>query len=234
MLEELKERVCNANKLLPRNNLCLFSWGNVSAVDREKGMMVIKPTGISFEKLTAKDMSVVDMDGKSIEGLPPSFDTPTHLELYRSFTNIGGITHVHSKWATIMAQIGLDIPVFGATHAEYFYGDIPCTKPLTNEQIQKDYRTETGLQIVRTLYENKLTPEQMGACLALSHGPFTWGTTELVAVQNAIVLEEIAMAAWFIMQVPFKVGAVPRAILDEHYYARNGKTKATGQIPNVI
>jgi L-ribulose-5-phosphate 4-epimerase len=232
--EQLKGRVCKANKLLPRNNLSLFSWGSVSAIDREQGVMVIKPTGASFDKLTADIMSVVDMSGRLIEGSPPSIDTLAHLELYRSFPLVGGIAHTHSKWATIMAQIGLDIPVFGAVHAEYFYGDIPCTKMLTNEQIHKDYARETGLQIVRTLYEKKLTPERVGACLVASHGPFTWGATELVAIQNAIVLEEVAMAAWHTMQVPLKIGGIPQTMLDEHFFTRNSKQTPTGDIPEVV
>jgi L-ribulose-5-phosphate 4-epimerase len=236
MLDDLKERVCKANKLLPRNNLSLFSWGSVSAIDRDKDVMVIKPTGASFDKLTPKVMSVVNMSGKLIEGSPPSVDTLAHLELYRSFPLVGGITHTHSKWATIMAQIGMDIPVYGAVHAEYFYGDIPCTKPLTNEQIHKDYARETGLAIVRTMYEKKLTPERVGACLSISHGPFTWGANELVAVQNAIVLEEVSMAAWHTMQVPIKVGKIPQTMLDEHFFTRNSNSKQQpiGQIPDVV
>ncbi|MDR2532027.1 MAG: L-ribulose-5-phosphate 4-epimerase AraD [Oscillospiraceae bacterium] len=234
MLEQLKERVCKANKLLPRNNLSLFSWGSVSGIDREQGLMVIKPAGASFEKLVPKSMSVVDMSGKLVEGSPPSVDTLIHLELYRSFPTIGGVTHTHSKWATIMSQIGLDIPVYGAVHAEYFYGDIPCTKPLTNDQIHKDYARETGLAVVRALYEKKLTPERVGACLVASHGPFTWGATELVAVQNAIVLEEVSMSAWHTMQMPIKIGKIPQTMLDEHFFTRNSKQQPSGQIPNVV
>jgi L-ribulose-5-phosphate 4-epimerase len=234
MLEQLRERVCKANKLLPRNNLSLFSWGSVSAIDRDKGIVVIKPTGASFDKLTPKVMSVVDMSGKLIDGATPSVDTLIHIELYKSFPLIGGITHTHSKWATIMAQIGLDIPVYGAMHAEYFYGDIPCTKPLTNEQIHKDYARETGRSIVRAMYEKKLTPERVGACLAASHGPFTWGATELVAIQNAIVLEEVAMSAWHTMQVPIKLGRIPQPMLDEHFFTRNSKQAPTGEIPKVV
>jgi L-ribulose-5-phosphate 4-epimerase len=234
MLEQLKERVCNANKLLPKNNLSLFSWGSVSAVDREKELMVIKPAGASFDKLMPGGMSLVNMNGKLIDGSPPSADTPIHLELYRSFPLIGGITHTHSKWATIMAQIGLDIPVCGAMHAEYFYGDIPCTNLLTNEQIHKDYARETGLSIVRTMYEKKLTPERVGACLVAAHGAFTWGANEFVAVQNAIVLEEVAMAAWHTLQVPLKVGRIPQTMLDEHFFARNSKQAPIAEVPDVV
>jgi len=234
MLEELKERVCQANKLLPRNNLCLFSWGNISAIDRENGMVVIKPSGASFEKLTAQVMSVTDLGGKLVEGAPPSSDIRTHLELYRSFPAIGGIVHTHSKWASIMAQAGMDIPVYGGSHAEYFHGDIPCTKPLTDEQIHADYRRESGLSIVRALYEKKLSPERMGACLVVSHGPFTWGANELAALQNAIVLEEIAMTAWHTMQLPFNAGKISQTLIDEHYFQRNGRQQKASQIPNVV
>jgi L-ribulose-5-phosphate 4-epimerase len=234
MFEQLKERVCKANKLLPRNHLSLFSWGSVSAMDREHNVVVIKPTGASFDNLTPKEMSVVDMKGKSIDGEPPSADTPIHLELYRAFPLIGGAAHVHSKWATIMAQIGLDIPVYGAMHAEYFYGDIPCTKLLTDEQMQKNYARETGLSIVRAMYNNKLTPERLGACLIASHGAFTWGATEMVAIQNAIVLEEIAMSAWHTMQAPFKVGSIPQTMLDEHFFARNSREIPLGETPEVV
>ncbi|MCL2078181.1 MAG: L-ribulose-5-phosphate 4-epimerase AraD [Oscillospiraceae bacterium] len=228
MLEELKEKVCYANSLLPKNGFCYFTWGNVSAIDREKEMIVIKPTGVPFEELTTGMMSVVDLNGNLIEGLPPSMDTITHLELYRSFPIIGGVTHAHSKWAVIMAQAGQDVPVYGVTHAEYFYGDIPCTIPLSDEQIHKNYRREIGVQIVRSLYEKKLSPERVSACLVAAHGPFAWGKNALDSLRNAAVLEMICMTAWHNAQMQPKANRISQTLLDEHYFTRINTQKPIG------
>lgn len=228
MLEELKKQVCEANLLLPEYGLVVFTWGNVSAVSRDKGLMVIKPSGVEYSKLTPEDMVVVDLkSGKCVEGkLSPSSDTDTHFELYRSFEHIGGIVHTHSRWATIFAQAGRDIPPLGTTHADYFYGDIPCTRKMTEAEIKGDYERETGKVIVETLTDKN--PGSIPAVLVHSHGPFTWGTDAKNAVHNAVVLEELAMMAWHSLIMAPESG-LDTALLDKHYLRKHGAKAYYGQ-----
>ena len=195
MLEKLKEQVWKANLQLPAHGLVVFTWGNVSGLDRESGLFVIKPSGVEYDKLRPEDMVVMDLEGHKVEGeLNPSSDTPTHLELYRNFPTIGGVVHTHSRWATIWAQSGRSIPAYGTTHGDYFYGPIPCTRAMTPEEIGGEYELETGKVIVETFQGKK--PEDIPAVLVKSHGPFTWGKDCFEAVHNSVVLEELAMMAW--------------------------------------
>ena len=202
MLEELKQQVLEANLQLPALGLVTFTWGNVSGIDRQQGLVVIKPSGVEYEHLTAQDMVVVSLEtGERVEGhLNPSSDTPTHLELYRNFPEISGVVHTHSKWATIFSQIGLGIPALGTTHADYFYGEIPCTRPMRPEEIRGAYELETGKVIVERF--SQLDPNQIPAVLVYEHGPFTWGTSPSDAVHNAAVLETCAMMAWHTLSFP--------------------------------
>ena len=195
MLEQLKQEVLEANLLLPKHKLITFTWGNVSGIDREKGLIVIKPSGVEYEDMTADDMVVVDLNGTVVEGsLRPSSDTPTHIELYRSFPDIGGVVHTHSRWATTFAQAGMPIPALGTTHGDYFYGAVPCTRAMTPAEIAGEYEKETGKVIVETFRDKN--PNQVPAVIVHSHGPFTWGATPKKAVENAVVLEECALMAW--------------------------------------
>ena len=195
MLEALKEQVWKANLQLPAHGLVVFTWGNVSGIDRESGLFVIKPSGVEYDKLRPEDMVVMDLNGNKVEGeLNPSSDTPTHLELYRNFSEIGGIVHTHSCWATIWAQSGRDIPAYGTTHGDYFYGAVPCTRAMTPDEIHGEYELETGKVIVETFQDKK--PSDIPAVLVKSHGPFTWGKDCFEAVHNSVVLEELAMMAW--------------------------------------
>lgn len=229
MLEQLKEAVCQANLLLPRYNLVTFTWGNVSGIDREKGLVVIKPSGVSYEDMKPEDMVVVALDGTLVEGaLRPSSDTPTHLELYRSFPDIGGVVHTHSRWATIFAQSGRDIPDYGTTHADYFRGRIPCTRALSDEEIQGAYEENTGKVIVETFQER--VPRDTPGVVVRSHGPFTWGSSPSDAVHNAVVLEEVAMMAWHTQVLT--AGAVPPiqpALEEKHYLRKHGANAYYGQ-----
>ncbi len=229
MLEKLKQDVYKANMLLPQNNLVIFTWGNVSAFDRNTGYVVIKPSGVEYDKMTSEDMVVLDLNGNIIEGnLNPSSDTPTHLELYRKFSNIGGIVHTHSKWATIWAQTGKGIKPYGTTHADYFYGEIPCTRNMTENEIKSSYELNTGKVIAET-FEN-INPIQMPAVLVKSHGPFTWGKDAFEAVHNSIVLENIAMMAWHTdMLTDGRVKEMDKALLDKHYLRKHGKSAYYGQ-----
>ena len=196
MLETLKRKVCAANIELQTKGLITYTWGNVSAIDRKQNLVVIKPSGVSYDDLTYDKMVVVDLDGNKIEGdLSPSSDTATHLELYKKYPSIGGITHTHSNNATSWAQAGRPIPFFGTTHADYFHGDIPCTRMMTAEEINGEYEKNTGLVIIETLEEKNIDPEEMPAILCRSHGPFTWGKDADEAVHNAVVLEEVAEMA---------------------------------------
>ncbi len=230
MLEEMKKKVCEANKLLQRQGLVKFNWGNVSEIDRASGILAIKPSGVSYEKLTPEMIVLVDLNGNVVEGdLRPSSDTPTHIELYKAFPEIGGIAHTHSKWATIMAQSGVDIMPYGTTHADHFYGAIPCTGPLTDEQINGEYERETGLIIADTIIARGNTATNMPACLVLSHGPFTWGKDSYKAVFHSVVLEEVSMMAWHTMQMPFANGAMQPALIDKHYLRKNGENAYYGQ-----
>lgn len=229
MLEELKQKVYDANMQLPAHGLVTFTWGNVSGIDREKGIVVIKPSGVDYNKLTPDDMVAVDLEtGERVEGsLNPSSDTPTHLVLYRAFKDIGGVVHTHSRWATIYSQMGQDIPALGTTHADYFYGAIPCTRKMTAEEIAGEYERETGNVIVETF--NGLPADDIPAVLVHSHGPFTWGTDPANAVHNAVVLEEIAFMAWHCQMMNPSLPAMQSELLDKHYLRKHGKDAYYGQ-----
>ncbi|WP_418780844.1 L-ribulose-5-phosphate 4-epimerase [Holdemanella porci] len=193
MLEDLKQQVLEANLQLVKNNLVIYTWGNVSGIDREKGLFVIKPSGVPYDKLTTDDMVVVDLQGNIVEGkLNPSSDTPTHLALYNAFGEIGGIVHTHSKWATAWAQAGCGIKPMGTTQADYFYGEIPCTREMTKQEIEGDYELETGNVIVETFKDRQINPVYVPGVLVHSHGPFAWGKDASEAVYNATVMEECA------------------------------------------
>lgn len=225
MLKKLKQQVLEANLLLPAHGLVAFTWGNASGIDRESGLVVIKPSGIPYEGMTAEDMVVVDLDGNVVEGeKKPSSDTPTHLALYRAFAGIGGVVHTHSRWATIFAQMGRGIPATGTTHADHFYGEIPCTRPMTTEEIRGSYEAETGAVIVERFRE--LDPMQMPAVLVNRHGPFTWGATAQEAAENSVVLEEVAFMQWHAQAAP-----MPQALLDRHYFRKHGDSAYYGQNP---
>lgn len=229
MLERLKEQVFQANLLLPRHGLVTFTWGNVSGVDREHGLMVIKPSGVSYEELQAADMVAVELEtGKVVEGrLNPSSDTPTHLELYRAFPNIGGVVHTHSRWATSFAQAGRGILALGTTHADYFYGEIPCTRKLTDEEIRGDYEKETGRVIQETFLGKDAAA--IPAILVHSHGAFTWGADPGDAVHNAVVLEEVAFMAFHAMQLEPNLSPMQQELLDRHYLRKHGANAYYGQ-----
>ncbi len=228
MLEELKKQVCEANLLLPKYGLVTFTWGNVSGIDRESGLVVIKPSGVSYDGMTPEDMVVVDLDGNVVEGRwKPSSDTATHLELYRAFPDCGGIVHTHSRWATTFAQAGRDVPAMGTTHGDYFYGDIPCTRRMTPEEIRGEYELETGKVIAET-FRNR-DPMAVPAVLVCSHGPFTWGKDPEEAVHNAVVLEEVAFMAWHAMLLEPGAGRMQQELLDKHYLRKHGKNAYYGQ-----
>ncbi|MDR1351831.1 MAG: L-ribulose-5-phosphate 4-epimerase [Treponema sp.] len=228
-MEELKKAVCGANLLLPHYGLVTFTWGNVSAIDREKGLLVIKPSGVEYGKLRPEDLVVLDLSGKKIEGeLNPSSDTDTHIELYKAFSNIGGIVHTHSRWATIFAQAGAGIPAFGTTHADYFYGEIPCTRRMTGAEIEGRYEKETGTVIVET-FDGKIDPDTMPAVLVHSHGPFAWGKNAVEAVHNAVVLEEVAMMAWHVRMLDSAAPPMQSELLDKHFLRKHGPGAYYGQ-----
>ena len=230
MLESLKKLVFEANLQLPKYGLVTFTWGNVSAVDREKGLVVIKPSGVEYEAMNADDMVVVSLEtGAVVEGsLKPSSDIPTHLELYRAFPNIGGIVHTHSRWATIFAQAGKGILPLGTTHADYFYGEIPCTRKMRESEIASDYEKNTGAVVIETF--EKLDADSMPGVLVNSHGPFTWGRDASEAVHNAVVLEELAMMAWHTEKLcAGKAEPMQRELLDKHYLRKHGKNAYYGQ-----
>lgn len=227
MLEELKQRVYEANLSLPKHGLVTLTWGNVSEIDRDTGYVVIKPSGVSYEVMRPEDMVVVDLNGNKIEGdLNPSSDTPTHLELYRRFPEIGGITHTHSRWATIFSQTGLPIPALGTTHADTFYGEVPCTRKMTGEEIFSDYELETGKVIAELFTEE--TVGQVPGVLVYSHGPFTWGKDAKKSVEHAIILEEVAMMAWHTLMMRPDM-TLQQALLDKHYLRKHGKNAYYGQ-----
>lgn len=233
MLEELRRQVYEANMMLQKYGLVKFTWGNVSGIDREQGLVVIKPSGVPYEELSPENMVVVDMEGNIVEGnLNPSTDTPTHIALYQSFPSIGGVTHTHSLYATIWAQAGLDIVAYGTTHADYFYGDIPCTLPMKKEQIETDYEKQTGYHIVDTITARRVDPLDMPACLVASHGPFTWGTSAKKSVEAAVVLEEVAHMAVFNVNFQFGLTRIQDALLDKHYLRKHGDDAYYGQ--NII
>jgi L-ribulose-5-phosphate 4-epimerase len=228
MLEELKQVVLEANLQLPKYQLVTFTWGNVSGIDREKGLVVIKPSGVEYDKLTTDDMVVVDLDGNVVEGhLKPSSDTPTHLLLYKEFPHIGGIVHTHSPWATVWAQAGKGIPALGTTHADYFYGEIPCTRKMAEEEIKGAYERETGKVIVETF--RFIDPMQIPGVLVYGHGPFAWGKDPLNAVHNAVVLEEVAKMAARTYSLNPEIQPIDQALLDRHYLRKHGANAYYGQ-----
>lgn len=228
MLEKLKEEVLKANLLLPKYNLVTFTWGNVSGIDREKGLVVIKPSGVEYEELKIDDMVVVDLLGNIVEGsLRPSSDTPTHIELYKAFPNIKGVVHTHSRMAVSFAEAGLPIRPFGTTHADYFYGEIPCTRSLSEEEIENGYEKNTGL-VIKETFLNK-DPDAIPGVLVKNHGPFTWGTSPNNAVHNAAVLEEVAYMAYYVMTLNPEIKDVDSYLLDKHYFRKHGKNAYYGQ-----
>lgn len=228
MLESLKQKVYEANMALPRYGLVTFTWGNVSAIDRGTGLVVIKPSGVEYDSMTAEDMVIVDLEGNVVEGrYKPSSDTPTHLVLYRSFSNIGGIVHTHSRYATSWAQAGRDIPAYGTTHGDYFYGSIPCTRKMTPAEIAGEYEAETGNVIVERF--NGISADDIPAVLVASHGPFVWGKDADNAVHNAVVLEELALMAIQTEALNPSVGRMQQELLDKHYLRKHGKNAYYGQ-----
>ena len=229
MLEDLKQAVWEANLRLPKHNLVTFTWGNVSGIDRQKGLMVIKPSGVEYDALKPSDMVVVDLEtGKTVEGdLNPSSDTDTHLVLYRAFPNIGGVVHTHSRWATIFAQAGRGVPALGTTHGDYFYGEIPCTRRMTAEEIGGRYELETGNVIVERF--RHLDPDSVPAVLVHSHGPFCWGKDAKEAVHNAVVLEEVAFMAWHNLAMDAALPPMQQELLDKHFLRKHGKNAYYGQ-----
>ena len=229
MLSALKESVLRANLELVKRNLVTYTWGNVSGIDRERGLVVIKPSGVEYENMTAEDMVVVDLaTGKTAEGArKPSSDTPTHLALYRAFPSVGGVVHTHSRFATSWAQAGLSIPAYGTTHADYFYGEIPCTRKMTPSEIAGEYELETGNVIVETFKD--LSAADLPAVLVHSHGPFAWGTDPWNAVHNAVVLEELALMAFNTRLLSPDASEMQRELLDKHYLRKHGKNAYYGQ-----
>ena len=227
MLEQLKEQVCKANLELVKNGLVVLTWGNVSAIDRESGLVVIKPSGVSYDSMTPDDMAVVDLNGRVVEGrLRPSSDTPTHLELYKACGEIGGVVHTHSRWATVFAQAGRAIPALGTTHGDEFYGDIPCTRAMTPQEIAGEYEKETGKVILETVRGREM---KIPAVLVRSHGPFVWGKTAEEAVQNAVVLEEAAFMAWHTLRLEPQISRMQQELLDKHFLRKHGKSAYYGQ-----
>lgn len=230
MLEELKRQVYEANMELPRRGLVTYTWGNASAIDRKSGLVVIKPSGVDYEELRPEDMVVVDLHGDRVEGKwNPSSDTPTHLVLYRHFPSVGGIVHTHSRWATSFSQAGMDIPAYGTTHADYFYGAIPCTRTMTPEEIAGEYERETGEVIVETFRTRGIRPEDIPAVLVHSHGPFTWGADAAEAVYHAVVLDEVAFMAAQTRLLNGGTPAMQQELLDRHYRRKHGENAYYGQ-----
>ncbi len=230
MLEDLKKQVYEANMELPRRGLVTYTWGNVSGIDRERGLMVIKPSGVEYDELRPEDLVVLDLEGNRVEGeLNPSSDTKTHLELYRAFPQLGGIVHTHSAHAVAWAQAGEDIPCFGTTHADYFYGPIPCARALTPQEVEEDYEGNTGRVIVETFRERGLNPVYVPAVVCRSHGPFTWGKDAAQAVYHAVVLEEVAKMALFTRQVNPAAAPAPQHVLDKHFLRKHGPNAYYGQ-----
>ncbi|HEJ7134814.1 TPA: L-ribulose-5-phosphate 4-epimerase [Serratia marcescens] len=229
-MNELKRQVLAANLSLPAYGLVTFTWGNVSAIDRQSGLVVIKPSGIAYEAMTLEDLVVVDLEGKVREGhRKPSSDTATHLALYRAFADIGGVVHTHSRNATIWAQAGQPIPALGTTHADYFYGDIPCTRPMSEAEIAGDYEGETGKVIIETFNQSGRDPQQVPGVLVYSHGPFAWGKDAADAVHNAVVLEEVAIMAMATRQLAPAIAPMQPELLDKHFLRKHGKHAYYGQ-----
>ena len=228
MYDSLKKSVCNANLQLCENKLVIFSWGNVSGIDRENNAVAIKPSGVACDKLTPDKIVVLDLDGNILEGdMNPSSDTPTHLEFYRNFSKVGGICHTHSLYATMWAQACSDIPCFGTTHADYFYGSVPVTRIMKKEEIETDYELNTGKVIVERFDE--IDPLQMPAVLVANHGPFTWGKDATASVESAVVLEQVASMAMGTISINEKQTQIPQELLDKHYLRKHGKDAYYGQ-----
>lgn len=230
MLEDLKKKVLEANLMLPKYGLVTLTWGNVSGIDRDKGLIVIKPSGVEYTNMKADDMVVVDLNGNVVEGnLNPSSDTPTHIVLYKEFTDIKGVVHTHSPWATSFAQAGISIPAAGTTHADYFYGDIPVTSQMTAGEINTEYEKQTGDVIVRTFKDNDIDPNNIPAVLVNDHGPFAWGTDPENAVHNALVLEEVAKMTYHSLQLNPHNIRMNQVLLDKHFKRKHGKNAYYGQ-----
>lgn len=230
MLKQLKEEVYRANMLLPKYNLITFTWGNVSGIDRDNGYVVIKPSGVEYDELTPEDMVVVDLEGNKIEGdLKPSSDTATHIELYKSFSNIKGVVHTHSPWAVCFAQAGSDIPAAGTTQADYFYGAIPVTREMKREEIIDGYEKQTGSVIIETFEKRHINPDQVPGVLVNDHGPFTWGSSPENAVYHSVVLEQVAKMAYRTMQINPASIEMSQDLLDKHYLRKHGKDAYYGQ-----
>ena len=228
MLDTLKQRVYKANLLLPKHNLAIFTWGNASEIDRESGIFAIKPSGVDYDKMTPDDMVLMNLKGEIVEGkYKPSSDTPTHLELYKAFQNIGGVVHTHSRWATSFAQAGMGIPPLGTTHADYFYGEIPCTRAMNGAEINGEYEKETGTVIIEAF--KNIDPMSIPAVLVKSHGPFTWGTSADDAVHNAVVLEEAAFMAYHALTLNKGLPSMDETLLDKHYLRKHGANAYYGQ-----
>lgn len=229
MYQALKERVLQANLALPKYHLVTFTWGNVSEIDRAKGVIAIKPSGVEYHNMTVEDIVVVSLTGETVEGkLNPSSDTATHIELYKAFEHIGGIVHTHSRYATVWAQAELDVPALGTTHADYFYGDVPCTRRLTDSEITSDYEKNTGLVIIEEFKRRGLDPMAMPGAVISGHAPFCWGKNALDAVHNAVVLEEVAMMAISTRQLNQTI-KIQQALSDKHYFRKHGANAYYGQ-----
>ena len=230
MLEELKKRVYEANMCLPKYGLVTFTWGNVSEIDADRTYFVIKPSGVDYEKLSPEDMVVMDFEGNVVEGhYKPSSDTPTHLEIYKAFPEIGGVVHTHSSYATSWAQAGRSIPCYGTTHADYFYGEIPCVRCLTKEEIEENYEANTGHLIVNSFREMKKDPKAVPGVLCKNHGPFSFGKDAMEAVHNAVVLEEVAKMAYRTETINCEVKTAPKELQDKHYFRKHGAGAYYGQ-----
>ena len=230
MLESLKQRVCDANIELSKRGVVLYTWGNVSEIDRKTGLVVIKPSGVGYEEMTSDDMVVVELQtGKVAEGsLKPSSDTPTHLELYRAFADVSAITHTHSTYATVFAQAGKSIPALGTTHADYFYGDVPCTRELREEEVRSEYELNTGKVITETLNALDIDPMSIPGILVKNHGPFTWGSNASESVYHAVVLEKVAEMAFMTLRLSPE-SAMAQYVLDKHYTRKHGSNAYYGQ-----
>ena len=227
MLDELKQQVYEANMELPAKGLVTYTWGNVSGIDRERGLFVIKPSGVDYEKLTPDMLVVVDLNGEKVEGdLNPSSDTPTHIELYKAFPEVGGIVHTHSPWATSWAQAGRSIPCYGTTHADYFFGDIPCARALTADEINGEYEKNTGIVIAET-FKGK-NPIYVPGVLCTNHGPFSWGADAAEAVHNAVVMEEVAKMAYRCEHLKKDIGEAPQVLQDKHFFRKHGENAYYG------
>ena len=230
MLEKLREEVYRANMELPERGLVVYTWGNVSGIDREKGLVVIKPSGVEYDELTPEKLVIVDLNNNVVEGnLNPSSDTKTHVELYKAFPKIGGIVHTHSSHAVAWAQSGRSIPCYGTTHADYFYGAVPCTRNLTSEEVNEDYELNTGKVIVETFTKLNLDPVAVPAVICRNHGPFTWGKDAAQAVYHAVVLEEVAKMAMYTVTIDANAGEAPQYVQDKHYLRKHGANAYYGQ-----